>query len=288
MSSQEPKERASGDLALTDAPPRGLRPPFPWPGGKRRLTDLFLPLCPGKFGRYVEPFAGSAALYFRLLPAQATLGDHNDEVINFYTVLRDSCAALGGTLSSLPTDSDTYYRVRRHRPLDNVARAARFVYLTTLAFNGIYRVNANGRFNTPYGGRPYASLRNPSWLQPLSDALQGVTLASSDFASTVAGAVPGDLIYLDPPYTVAHENNGFVRYNERIFSFADQVRLAHLARDLVARGCTVLVSNARHDSIRELYSDFEAVTIGRRSTMAADASMRRAVEEYLLVGRPLR
>ena len=263
----------------------GLDPPFRWPGGKRRLLEALSPHIPASFGRYFEPFLGGGALFFRLTPTSAFLSDHNEELINFYTVLRDRPRLLARLIRDLSCDRDTYYRVRRHRPIDEVARAARFAYLTTLAFNGIYRVNRNGRFNTPYGGRRYGAIGEESRTLQLSAALQSVELKSCDFAEAVGSASEGDLVYLDPPYTVAHQNNGFLRYNEKIFSFADQARLAGVAESLRRRGVTVIVSNAYHESVRTLYDSFDAVPVGRKSSMAADASKRRLVEEYIFVGR---
>lgn len=262
-------------------------PPFRWPGGKRRLIEQIVSHCPRTFGHYFEPFLGSGALFFRLAPGSATLSDHNGDLVNFYVVLRDDPEALSRLLRSLATDEHTYYRVRRLNPVDSVARAARFLYLTTLAFNGIYRVNLQGRFNTPYGKRRYKDLGEPENLLALSRLLAGIDLRNCDFEAAVATATRGDLVYLDPPYTVAHQNNGFVRYNEKIFSFDDQRRLADTAEDLRKRGCTVLVSNAHHASVQTLYRTFKAVKISRASSMAAEPAMRRVVDEFLFVGSPI-
>jgi DNA adenine methylase len=149
----------------------------------------------------------------------------------------------------------------------------------------MYRLNSQGRFNVPYGG----GLRTPNilWERDLilqaSKSLHGVRLRVSDFARTMANAGPGDVVYCDPTYTVAHNNNAFIRYNEKNFSWKDQMRLAASARRAAARGATVLVSNAHHSSIIELYRGAEMRLFTRKSLVSRDASRRRDVRECLFV-----
>ena len=90
------------------------------------------------------------------------------------------------------------------------------------------------------------------------------------------------MVYLDPPYTVTHSNNGFVKYNAKIFMPEDRIRLAATARELAVRGCHVIVSNASHPSIRQLYPDFSTIDVRRQSVMAASTEYRQEVFEVLL------
>lgn len=106
-----------------------------------------------------------------------------------------------------------------------------------------------------------------------------------DFERAVSSATRGDVVYFDPPYTVLHGSNGFVKYNERIFSWRDQERLARSARQLAGNGVTVIVSNADHCSVRSLYDGFDSVEIRRASQIAADGTFRRPVTERLFVAR---
>jgi DNA adenine methylase len=206
--------------------------------------------------------------------------------MNFFMVLRESPSDLYESIRDLAMDRRTYYSVRRHRPVSPLGRAARTAYLTTLSFNGIYRVNREGRFNVPYGRRPNRSLADPSWIYELSAKLQEADLRCVDFRLAVAGARTGDFVYFDPPYTVLHDNNGFIRYNERLFSFEDQRQLATLAKTLVENGVHVIVSNAYHDSVLALYEGpFDMHVVTRPSSMAADASRRGAKQEAIIVGR---
>jgi len=258
-------------------------PLLKWPGGKRRLIRHIQPLLPAAFGRYYEPFVGSAALFFSVGPQGGVLSDTNGELMNCYSQVRDHPEAVSDALAALSSSMEDYYRVRSVVPEDHVERAARLIYLTTLSFNGIYRTNRHGQFNVPFGSRPHLHPKPPSAIGRASEALVGTELRCTDFETALADAEPGDLVYLDPPYTVAHGQNGFLRYNARIFSWADQHRLAGLATNLAERGCHVVVSNADHASICDLYRDFRMVRIERQSSIAALQAYRRRITECLFL-----
>jgi DNA adenine methylase len=155
------------------------------------------------------------------------------------------------------------------------------IYLCTLSFNGIYRQNLKGEFNVPYGYKTHLKHYDIDRLREASSQLQRREILYGDFESAVEDAQRGDLVYFDPPYTVAHGNNGFVKYNAKIFSWDDQKRLARTALRLKRLGCHVIVSNADHPSIRELYPGFEVHEIQRFSVMSASAEFRRPVRECL-------
>lgn len=264
---------------------QGLAPLFKWAGGKRFLVPYLRKYVPETFGRYYEPFFGSGALFFGLRPQAGVLSDKNAELMAAYKQLRDNPHGLIQHLRRMKNDEDEYYRIRASRPTSSVGQAARFLYLANFAFNGIYRVNLNGEFNVPYGhndDHPPRKVFSAERLYAISDALQGCRLLSLDFEGALAGAQPGDFVYLDPPYTVAHGQNGFVKYNAKIFSWEDQVRLAKVATEIGERGCHVVISNAYHATIRELYAHFDRHRVRRHSIMSADVSYRRRISEYVL------
>lgn len=263
-----------------------IRPLFRWPGGKRWLVPRLVDFVPSDMARYYEPFFGGGALFLAVRPSKATISDSNAELMDCYRAIRDDPLAISKALGQLGRDRKTYIWVRCARPTDATERAARLVYLTTLAFNGIYRVNRQGEFNVPYGGRTYDDLGNEARLKQVADALRGVDILSGDFEKSVRDAGPKDFVYLDPPYTVTHSNNGFLRYNDRIFSWWDQTRLAKLAEELSQRGCTVVVSNANHPSVVEMYPAFRAIVVERLSAMAALAKKRGTIEEVILTNAP--
>lgn len=260
----------------------GLRPPFRWPGGKRWLVETLKSVLPVTYGRYYEPFVGAGALFFALQPKAASLGDNNEDVINLYQCLKENHGRVGELVRKIPQTPAAYYETRAKRPTERYRRAARTLYLTTLAFNGIHRVNRLGEFNVPFGGRLYPELGSDVVLRRYATALANTDLHAGDFADTLKTARAGDLVYLDPPYTVAHSNNGFIKYNAKIFMPDDQERLALTAKDLADRGCHVVVSNAAHPSIRDLYHGFSLIEVRRSSVMAASTDFRKEVTEYVL------
>ena len=267
--------------ALEQPPHTGLEPLFRWPGGKRWLVPTLMELVPERFGTYYEPFFGAGALFFALCPTTAVLSDSNRELMDCYSTVRRGHREVAACLRAYPRDRDGYNQIRAQNPTGRAERAARLIYLTTLAFNGIYRVNRRGEFNVPYGGREYPALGLTGSFAEHAVALGSAKIVSGDFETAVASAGHGDLVYLDPPYTVAHSNNGFLRYNEHIFSWKDQERLAAVAADLNERGCIVIVSNAAHDSIRALYRRFRVITVSRRSLIAADPVHRQGTDELV-------
>ncbi len=258
-----------------------LEPLLKWPGGKRKHLPHLTSCMPSRYGQYFEPFVGGGAFFFALQPPQAILSDINGELIDCYEVVRDLPEEIIDYLSLQKGSEDWYYSVRASTPRDPIERAGRLIYLLTLSFNGIHRTNRNGEFNVPYGHRPHLHPKDPNEIRRISKALQSATLRRGDFASSVADAEAGDVVYFDPPYTVAHGQNGFLRYNAKIFSWQDQYRLAQTARELASRGCHVLVSNADHPSILELYTEFSVKRIERHSTIAASHQHRKLVSECL-------
>jgi DNA adenine methylase len=258
-----------------------MAPLIKWAGGKRRLLTEIRQIAPSNFSRYYEPFLGSGALFFSLLPKKAVLSDANSELIQMYLEVRDNVEGVIDALGSLHNSQEDYYRIRSSSPKTPSACAARLIYLCTLSFNGIYRQNLKGEFNVPYGYKSHVKPYDVDRLLKISAALCGAKLLHGDFETAVKRAKAGDFIYFDPPYTVAHGNNGFVKYNAKIFSWDDQKRLAALALQLKQGGCHVMVSNADHESIRRLYSDFDVHVIERFSIMAASKEFRRPVRECL-------
>lgn len=260
-------------------------PLLKWPGGKRALVKHILALMPASFKRYYEPFVGGGALFFALNSDESVLADKNAELVNCYCQVRDSPQEVVSYLSELKNNRADYYAVRASRPSAAAARAARLIYLTTLSFNGIHRVNQQGEFNVPYGHKTHLVVCNPVKIYEASARLGSARLLCADFEEAVVDARAGDVIYLDPPYTVAHGNNGFLKYNARIFSWDDQVRLARVATALHRRGCHVLVSNAHHPSIEDLYSGFNMKLISRASVIAASAGSRGEVTECIFYSK---
>ncbi|GHO76972.1 site-specific DNA-methyltransferase (adenine-specific) [Ktedonobacter sp. SOSP1-85] len=258
---------------------------FKWPGGKRALIKHINPLIPKTFNRYYEPFVGGGALFFTLSPFEAILSDSNPELINCYQQVKDHPDLVIAALSTMQNTKEDYYRVRENIPKDNIAKAARLIYLMKLSFNGLHRVNKDGKFNVPYGDNMEAQLVEAEKIYAASKLLSLAQLEIGDFEDIANKAQEGDFIYFDPPYTVAHKNNGFVKYNAHIFSWKDQIRLSQLARNLVLRGCRVVISNADHPSIEGLYNDFEMQRVSRSSAIAASQKFRKSITECIFYNK---
>jgi len=261
-----------------------IEPFLKWPGGKRWLASRHLNMFPKTYGNYIEPFLGGAAVFFALSPVDAYLSDANGELINAYNRIKHDWAKLeqGLAIFHKKHDSDFYYEVRKKNPKDPIARAARFLYLNRTCFNGIYRVNKEGKFNVPIGTKDEVSFED-GYLEKVAKALKNARIRKRDFAVAIGKAREGDFVFIDPPYTVMHNNNGFVKYNAQLFSWKDQARLASAIKAAGQRGALIMMSNADHKSVRELYSGFGThQTLSRSSVLAGDPVYRRGATELLV------
>lgn len=264
--------------------PLGSRPrPFlRWAGGKRRLLPHISGLLPRKYGRLFEPFAGSAALFFLLQARSAVIGDTCAPLIASFEAVRDGVEQVLDRLDEWRVDRETFDQVKAASGGDRFDAAARFIYLNKTCWNGLYRVNGSGQFNVPYGRPKSATVVDPDNLRACSLLLQGeVDLAVADFAASVRTAGRGDLVYFDPPYVTGHNNNGFIDYNEVLFKWADQKRLAEVAKELDGRGAHVLISNADNEAVLDLFRSFQRTRVSRQSTIAGHPSARKATSEMI-------
>jgi DNA adenine methylase len=262
-----------------------MTPFLKWAGGKRWLAKQLFAHLPSTFATYVEPFLGSGAVFFELLPRSAVLSDANAELIRTYCAMRDFPGQIYGRLCALHKDhsKDLYYAQRALVPADEIERAARFIYLNRTCWNGLYRVNKRNEFNVPIGTKSTVIFPDDDFYA-VATSLSNVRLVACDFEETIDAASRGDLVYVDPPYTVKHNMNGFLKYNRTMFSWDDQVRLHKCLGRAKSRGCNIVVSNADHQSVRELYSDFvELHTVPRRSVIAGNADARGPTSELLVV-----
>lgn len=261
-----------------------LSPILKWAGGKRWLVSQGENLFPDAYERLVEPFAGGAAVFFRLAPARAWLNDINSELIDTYRAIAEDWESIVSLLKSYQAkhSSDFYYEIRASNPRTLTTRAARFIYLNRTCFNGLYRVNLKGQFNVPVGTKTSVLMPDDNF-SAASIRLKKVRLTSLDFECVVDQANASDFVFADPPYTVRHNLNGFIKYNENLFSWADQVRLRDALFRASERGVSVVLSNADHASIRELYQGCQAMRVAtRQSVMAASSSNRKETTELLI------
>ncbi|MCO7456849.1 MULTISPECIES: DNA adenine methylase [Stenotrophomonas] len=262
-----------------------LVPFLKWPGGKRWFIRNHLSELPTSFNRYFEPFMGSASVFFALQPQEAILSDQNAELVNLFNQMKTRHKQLYKALSDhAKAHSELhYYLVRSTVPTDALSRAARTLYLNRSCFNGIYRVNMQGEFNVPKGSKECVLLDTDDF-SATSRALRAAKVVRADFEKVIAEAAEGDLIFADPPYTVQHNNNGFVKYNEKLFSWSDQERLARSLRQARERGAHVVATNANHSSVVKLFNDhgFKTTPLSRFSSISGSGASRKQYEEIVI------
>ncbi len=268
---------------ITDNQPI-IVPFLKWAGGKRWLVSNHPELFPEDFDTYLEPFLGSGAVYFHLQPDAAILGDMNADLIGTYGAIKEDWKPVYKTLRSYHRqhDKDFYYDIRGKSFRSPAKKAAQFIYLNRTCWNGLYRVNLNGNFNVPIGTKKNVVLDSDDF-EGVSGILQSAELHATDFQAVIDAAQKDDFVFVDPPYTVKHNLNGFVKYNEHIFSWEDQVRLRDCIDNAVIRGVKVLLTNADHPSIRELYEDIgEMQSLDRLSVISGKANARGRYSELIV------
>ncbi len=242
--------------------------------------------APTNYKRYLEPFLGGGALFFYINAPKSLLNDLNEELINTYQTVQQKVEALITLLQTYPYSKEFYYALRAQSPstLDQVERAARFIYLNRTCYNGLYRVNKQNKFNVPFGAYSNPVICDEMRLRAVSKTLQEVKLFCEDYKDFLKREVrAGDFIYLDPPYQPASKYSDFKRYTSAQFYESDQRELADWVKKLAGRGCHVLASNSDTPLVRELYRDFEIVDLRARRNINKNGQGRGTVKEVLIV-----
>jgi DNA adenine methylase len=183
-----------------------------------------------------------------------------------------------------------YYATRARWNADRAAweparRAATFIYLNKTCFNGVWRVNRAGEFNVPFGRYTDPPICVPPALLAAQQALARAELRAGDYRGTVRDAERGDLVYLDPPYHPVSATASFTSYTAGAFGADDQRGLAEVARELVARGCHVVLSNSDTPFIRDLYRGFRIDRVRCVRSVNSVADRRGAIDELVIRGQ---
>lgn len=266
------------------------RPVLRWAGGKTWLTK-YLPdvLRNTTFRNYHEPFVGGAAIFLFLDPPnKSVLSDLNADLIKTYLTIKYHPQEVIESLQQFHNTKECYYRIRGQRFENRIDQASRFIFLNQTNFNGLYRVNQQGEYNVPYGNRKKEFIE-PEKILTLSRRLQRAKLLHGDFQKTLKFVDKNDLVFLDPPYTVSHNNNGFLRYNDNLFSLDDQHRLSKAIDEIKKREAYYILTNAAHKTIVEIFEKGDCRQIrSRASSIAGQKSSRGQKEEYLFTNLPLK
>lgn len=259
-----------------------------WAGSKRPLLPELRRRVPDEFRTYIEPFAGSACLFFDLQPDRAILSDLNAELMTAYRCVKKDSPLVVDAFRRLRRGKRAYYATRRASPhsLGETERAARFLYLNRFCFNGLYRTNAAGTFNVPYGPPTKPLTRFEDDVLAAGQVLASADLLDGDFAHAVDLTERGDFVYLDPPY-VLDERRVFSEYLPGSFTTTDLERLASALQTIETRGATFLLSYVDSPEARSLVKGWKHVRVWTRRNIAGFSAHRRGDHEILASNRPL-
>lgn len=268
-----------------------VSPVVKWVGGKRQLMNEITPLLPKRITSYCEPFLGGGAVLFSIQPSRAIVNDLNGDLIAVYEVIRDDVESLINDLQKHENTSEYFYAIRdmdrdkkAYQSMTKVERASRLIYLNKTCFNGLFRVNSLGEFNSPFGHYKNPNIINEPVLRAVNKYFtsSNITFYNEDFAATLNRVRKGGFVYLDPPYDPVSNTASFTGYNKGGFDKAEQVRLKQCCDELTRRGVNFMLSNSATDFIKELYEEYNISVVQAKRTINSDASKRGAVKEVLI------
>lgn len=245
-------------------PPETLPRPFlKWAGGKASIVPQLMKVIGfdtlDRIRVYHEPFVGGGALFFALrrfgFKGGAKLSDMNRELITTYNAIASNPERVRRQLAKKQWTREFFEAERAREYALSHEIAGRMIYLNKTCFNGLYRVNRSGKFNVPFG----KFKTQPNWidasnLDAVSKALKRTTIMHEDFGNVQQRAVPGDLVYFDPPYLPASKTADFTSYTKDSFKLEDHERLRDVALRLKMDDVRVVISSSDHPEIRRLYS----------------------------------
>ncbi|MBS4871912.1 MAG: DNA adenine methylase [Peptoniphilus sp. oral taxon 375] len=269
-----------------------LAPILKWVGGKRQLLPTITPLLPKKITTYVEPFLGGGAVLFSLQPKKAVINDFNEDLMNVYKVVKENPEELLALLEEHDRNNseEYYYKIRSLDRLDiyntmsDVEKASRIIYLNKTCFNGLFRVNQAGQFNSPYGKYKNPNIINRPAILAMSKYFNSnnIKILNGDYKMALKNLRRGAFVYFDPPYVPISSSASFTGYTENGFDEKDQRLLKKQCDKLNDRGIKFLLSNSDHPLIREIYEDYEIITVKARRSINSKGNKRGEINEVLV------
>lgn len=271
-----------------------ISPILKWVGGKRQLLKEIKGLIPKQITTYVEPFIGGGALFFDLQPNKAIINDYNEELINVYRVVKEDPEKLIIILEEHHklNSEDYFYKIRamdrndNYRDMSYIEKAARIIYLNKTCYNGLFRVNQAGQFNTPYGKYKNPNIINRPTILAMSkyfNEMKSLKIISGDYANTLKGLNKGSFVYFDPPYLPISSSSSFTGYTDQGFGYDEQVRLKIECDKLNKRGIKFMLSNSDHPLIRELYKEYSIITVKANRAINSNVNKRGEINEVLVI-----
>lgn len=269
-----------------------ISPIVKWVGGKRQLLSKIIPLIKKNFSTYVEPFVGGGAVFFELQPRKAIINDLNSELINVYSVVRDFPERLISELEkhSEKNSEEYYYAIRsmdrnsEFDKLSNIQKAARILYLNKTCYNGLYRVNSSGQFNSPYGRYKNPNIVNSVSIRAMSKYLKNneIDIRQGDYREILKNLSRGAFVYFDPPYMPISTSSSFTGYTENGFNYEQQLCLKEECDKLREKGIPFLQSNSDCPEIRELYHNYNVEIVQAKRAINSKSEKRGEINEVLI------
>ncbi len=267
-----------------------ISPFLKWVGGKRQIMPSILARVPKKYKTYYEPFVGGGAVLFELRPKLAVINDFNVELINVYNVIKNNVNELIKDLKKHKNESEYFYMIRskdrthEFDRLSEIERASRIIYLNKTCFNGLYRVNSSGEFNSPFGKYKNPNIVNEPTLKAVNSYFNSsqIQIYSGDYENILKNASRDSFVYLDPPYHPVSESSNFTGYIEGGWDIKDQIRLKEVCDRLTAKGVKFLLSNSGVLFLKDLYKDYHIDVIKANRSINSDGLKRGEVEELLI------
>lgn len=260
------------------------KPFLRWAGGKKWLIKHLHKITKDlNYNNYYEPFLGGGSIFLSMNPQDNIyIADLNEELINAYKIVQKEPNKLIEELRSYGNTEKFYYEMRSKKIEDPFFQAAKFIYLNKTSFNGIYRVNNKGEYNVPFGFRPHYTIDADNFYA-VSKRLEKANIHYGDFSCCLEKIGEGDLVVLDPPYTVSHNENGFIKYNQKLFSIDDQHRLSKFIDQIKASGAYYILTNAAHETIIDIFDkegDYR-YDLSRASLIGGKNANRGQVREFV-------
>ena len=225
-------------------------------------------------------------------PNKAIINDYNKELINVYKTVRDSLNDLLDELKvhEEKNSSDYYYEIRsldrgaKFKKMSDVKKAARIIYLNKTCYNGLYRVNSAGQFNSPYGRYKNPNIVNEAVLRAISKYFNDneIQILNGDYKDALRNLENNSFVYLDPPYMPISTSSSFTGYTEGGFGYNRQVELKQECDKLTNQGIRFVQSNSDCGVIRELYKDYKIKTVKAKRRINSVAKKRDEINEVLI------
>ena len=270
-----------------------VMPVLKWVGGKRQLLETLVSLMPEKISSYpyCEPFVGGGALFFYLQPKVSYVNDINEDLMRVYIVIKNNVNELIEELKKFKNDAELFYYVRdwdrdkeRYKSLSEVEKAARIIFLNKTCYNGLYRVNNAGEFNSPFGYYVNPNIVNEPVLRAVSSYFNSndVNFSSVDYSEVLAKIKKGTFVYLDPPYYPVSDTSNFTGYSKSGFSRQEQIRLRENCDELSRRNIKFMLSNSATPFILDLYADYNVTVVKAKRAINSVGSRRGNIDEVIV------